>query len=133
MRVDSNSSGHVQWYYFCIRNQSDAANTIIKNSNRVQLHICNVMKSKTLYEKVNYKLIWRIGYEAIYIFKKEKLKIWSRLGTIRYEYSIITKEVKVWFYLWQNKSKTIIQTIFLIWILIWKWWSIFCLFYSLYI
>jgi hypothetical protein len=58
LRIDSNTRGHTQWYYFSIKNG--------KKNEKIILNICNITKGKTLYEQ---------GMKP-YIFsrkKKEKL------------------------------------------------------------
>lgn len=41
MRVDSNTKGHLQWFYFKISN--------LKAQVKYRINICNFQKSKTLY------------------------------------------------------------------------------------
>lgn len=43
MRVDSNTRGHLQWYYFKITN--------LRKDCVYQLNICNFQKAKTLYNR----------------------------------------------------------------------------------
>lgn len=45
LRIDSNTSGHIMWYYFKVKNNSDKQKTI-------RLNICNLRRSKTIYDKV---------------------------------------------------------------------------------
>lgn len=45
LRIDSNTSGHIMWYYFKVTNSADKARTI-------RINICNLRKSKTFYDKV---------------------------------------------------------------------------------
>jgi len=68
LRIDSNTRGHTQWYYFSVRNG--------KKGQNIKLNICNITKGRTLYEQ---------GMKP-YIFsrkKKEKLGSdysWSQGG-----------------------------------------------------
>lgn len=43
MRVDANTRGHLQWYYFKMFN--------IKQNEKYKLNICNFQKGKTLYTR----------------------------------------------------------------------------------
>lgn len=43
MRVDSNTRGHLQWYYFRVAN--------MKKNTTYHLNICNFQKAKTLYNR----------------------------------------------------------------------------------
>lgn len=45
LRVDSNTSGHVLWYYFRVHNPEETSKT-------VRLNIVNLKKSKSAYERV---------------------------------------------------------------------------------
>ena len=44
LRIDSNTKGHVQWFYFSIRNGN--------RCEKVKLNLCNLSKAKSLYEGV---------------------------------------------------------------------------------
>jgi hypothetical protein len=44
LRIDSNTKGHVQWFYFSIANGS--------KREKVKLNLCNLSKAKSLYESV---------------------------------------------------------------------------------
>jgi len=48
LRPDTNTCGHMQWFYFTIRN---------KSRDKIKLNICNNRKAKTLYERVIVVLI----------------------------------------------------------------------------
>ena len=41
MRVDTNTKGHLQWFYFRMSN--------LKTQVKYRINICNFQKSKTLY------------------------------------------------------------------------------------
>lgn len=43
MRVDSNTRGHLQWYYFKVSN--------LQKGDVYQFNICNFQKAKTLYSR----------------------------------------------------------------------------------
>ena len=43
LRIDSNTRGHTQWYYFSIKNG--------KKKQTLKLNICNITKGKALYEQ----------------------------------------------------------------------------------
>jgi hypothetical protein len=43
LRPDTNTCGHMQWFYFTIKNASKC---------RVKLNICNNKKAKTLFQRV---------------------------------------------------------------------------------
>lgn len=43
LRIDSNTRGHLQWFYFSISNG--------QKKDRIRLNICNISKPGTLYEK----------------------------------------------------------------------------------
>lgn len=45
MRIDSNTNGHIMWYYFKVTNSLNKQRTI-------RLNICNLRRSKTFYDKV---------------------------------------------------------------------------------
>lgn len=65
MRIDSNTRGHAQWFYFSIKNG--------EYKQKIKINICNISKPGTLYEqgmhpyifskkKYNeYKIGWRQG------------------------------------------------------------------------
>jgi hypothetical protein len=44
LRIDANTKGHVQWFYFSIRNG--------KRREKIKLNLCNLSKPKSLYENV---------------------------------------------------------------------------------
>lgn len=44
LRVDSNTRGHTQWFYFEVSSPK---------KRKVQLNICNLGRGRTLYEKVH--------------------------------------------------------------------------------
>jgi hypothetical protein len=59
LRIDSNTRGHTQWFYFSVKNG--------KKGQTIKLNICNITKGGTLYDQ---------GMKP-YIFsrkKKEKLQ-----------------------------------------------------------
>ena len=66
LRIDSNTRGHTQWFYFSIQNGS--------KTGKVTLNICNLTKANTLYDQ---------GMRP-YIFSKrkyEKYKVpWQQDG-----------------------------------------------------
>lgn len=43
MRIDANTRGHLQWYYFEITN--------MKRNKQYRINICNFKKSKSLYSR----------------------------------------------------------------------------------
>ncbi len=43
MRVDTNTKGHLQWYYFQIKN---------KKRTKIKINICNFTKPHSMYNKV---------------------------------------------------------------------------------
>lgn len=43
MRPDTNTCGHMQWFFFTIQN---------KSKEKIKINICNNRKAKTLYERV---------------------------------------------------------------------------------
>ena len=48
MRVDSNSVGHIQWFYFRVANTEDAEKTI-------RFNLANLRKNKSAYERVYFR------------------------------------------------------------------------------
>jgi hypothetical protein len=44
MRVDTNTKGHTNWYYFTVKNGEFLG--------KVKFNICNFQKSKSLYQRV---------------------------------------------------------------------------------
>jgi hypothetical protein len=44
MRVDTNTKGHTNWYYFTVKND--------EFTGKVKFNICNFLKSKSLYQRV---------------------------------------------------------------------------------
>lgn len=44
MRVDTNTKGHTNWYYFIVQNGNFVGN--------VRFNICNFRRDKSLYERV---------------------------------------------------------------------------------
>ncbi len=42
LRIDSNARGHLQWFFFKVKNQ--------KQVGIITMHLVNICKSKTLYE-----------------------------------------------------------------------------------
>jgi len=51
MRVDSNTKGHTSWYNFEVKG--------LKKGEKIQLNICNLAKSRSLYERGMRPYIWR--------------------------------------------------------------------------
>lgn len=45
LRPDTNTSGHMQWFHFTVRNQL---------RQKIRLHICNNRKANTLYQRVSF-------------------------------------------------------------------------------
>ena len=66
LRVDSNTRGHTQWFYFSVQNGA--------KTGKVTFNICNLTKPKTLYEQ---------GMRP-YVFSKKKNsrsgKLWEQDG-----------------------------------------------------
>lgn len=44
LRIDSNTRGHLLWFYFSVKNQNKIG--------KITMNICNFSKSKTLYNEV---------------------------------------------------------------------------------
>jgi len=49
LRVDANTKGHVQWFYFSVKNGSRKQN--------LKMNLCNLSKAKSLYEAVIWSLL----------------------------------------------------------------------------
>ena len=64
MRIDSNTRGHVLWYYFSISNN---------DKKRIKVNLCNMMKPKNLYSKVLIHLT-KAEY-ATFCFLSEKASV----------------------------------------------------------
>lgn len=79
MRIDSNTRGHLLWFYFSVQNQ--------QKLGKITMNICNFSKSKTLYKEVKLKLI--IGIETLRIFVNEKQASRTRVVTIWHKFRII--------------------------------------------
>lgn len=64
LRIDSNTRGHTQWFYFSIRNG--------KKLGKFTFNLCNLTKPHTLYEQQNN--IGSVGSSGMrpYIFSKQK-------------------------------------------------------------
>lgn len=45
LRIDSNTGGHIMWYYFKVSNTTEKGKTI-------RINICNLRRSKAFYDKV---------------------------------------------------------------------------------
>jgi hypothetical protein len=58
MRVDSNTKGHFNWFYFSIKSLAKKA--------RIKINICNFTKKKCLYDRVNLN-ISILGNVALHI------------------------------------------------------------------
>ncbi len=46
MRVDSNTRGHTNWYYFCVKNGPWLGS--------VKFNFCNFRRDRSLYQRVHY-------------------------------------------------------------------------------
>ena len=44
LRIDSNTRGHLLWFYFSVKNQNQLG--------KIKMNICNFSKSKNLYKQV---------------------------------------------------------------------------------
>lgn len=49
MRVDTNTKGHTNWYYYTIKNGTFLG--------KVRFNICNFQKTKSLYQRVSDELV----------------------------------------------------------------------------
>ncbi len=56
MRVDTNTRGHTNWFYFKVENGTWLGT--------VKFNICNFRRQKSLYQRVNNLFI--LGYETLY-------------------------------------------------------------------
>ena len=63
MRVDTNTRGHTNWYYFEVRPEKDWI-------GKVKFNICNFRRFKSLYQRVH-----------IQLFQGMKPYIWSEYAT----------------------------------------------------
>ena len=59
LRIDSNTRGHLNWFYFMIKNGQPG--------KKIRLNICNLTKADTHYAKVNH-LILKSGSHSLYVF-----------------------------------------------------------------
>ena len=66
MRVDSNTRGHLQWYYFKMMN--------LEKDKVYQINICNFQKAKTLYNR------GMKPYVTSYLEHEDKGTSWSQRG-----------------------------------------------------
>ena len=73
MRIDSNTRGHLLWFYFSVKNQ--------QKLGKIKMNICNFSKSKTLYKEVS---IFYIKGLKPYVFSTLKNKLegtgWEHQG-----------------------------------------------------
>lgn len=60
LRVDSNTKGHVQWFYFSVKNGS--------RRQKLKMNLCNLSKAKSLYDAVPCLLL-RV-YNLMYFRRK---------------------------------------------------------------
>lgn len=61
LRVDSNTKGHVQWFYFSVKNG--------KRRSKLKMNLCNLSKGRTLYDLVLF-ILYRV-YNLMF-FRNEK-------------------------------------------------------------
>lgn len=57
LRIDSNTNGHVMWYYFRVQNREN-------KGMKIRLNICNLRRSKVTFEQVKLCEIFLV-YETI--------------------------------------------------------------------
>ena len=78
LRVDSNSQGHTQWFYFSVASQG---------RRKVQLNICNLGRSRTLYEKVT-EVVTKVGYETLRTLPKKSAEVRQRLAAVSHRCAV---------------------------------------------
>lgn len=76
MRVDTNTKGHTNWYYFIVQNGNFVGN--------VRFNICNFRRDKSLYERVTFFVIIK-GLRP-YCYSRKTSDGWKQGGdNVRYE------------------------------------------------
>ncbi len=76
MRVDSNTKGHTNWYFFTVQNGNFVGS--------VRFNICNFRRDKSLYERVCVSFYYTLGIKQYYYSKKTS-DSWKQGGeNVRY-------------------------------------------------
>jgi hypothetical protein len=70
MRVDTNTKGHTNWYYFTVENFNFVGS--------VRFNICNFRREKSLYQRV--KTLNKTGNETLLQFEEKQLKLETSRG-----------------------------------------------------
>lgn len=95
LRIDSNTRGHLSWFYFSIKNG---------RKEKVKLTICNLTKSSH-FAKVPIELC-KLGSHTLRLFINLQT-----MAPLLFSHHLRSKQTKIWLPLWKNKHAQTISAL----------------------